>query len=102
MTCDDTCCQIEPSWLKIDKNKGGVLGGQFHIKKLPDRFLEKKKNLHSLQTKFNYHKNNLSLTYHLKVQHPTKTISAGPHQSTLQKFGTRGWITKPVSEKPGY
>lgn len=81
-------------------DKGGLLGGKFHFKKLPDGSLDKTKAICTVcKAEFNYHRSSTSLAYHLKAKHPAEITSTGPRQSTLQECGTRGRITKPVSEK---
>lgn len=59
--CDDVF-RTEPSWLKVDKDKDGVLGGKFHFKKLPEGSLEKTKVICTVcKVEFNYHRSNSSL-----------------------------------------
>lgn len=83
----------------MDKDKGGLLGGKFHFKKLADGSFERTKVICTFcKAEFNYHRSNSSLVYHLKAKHPAETT--GLNQATLQECGTRrGRITKPVSEK---
>ncbi|KAI4810578.1 hypothetical protein KUCAC02_013517 [Chaenocephalus aceratus] len=77
-------------------DKGGLLGGKFHFKKLPDGSLDKTKAICTVcKAVFNYHRSSTSLAYHLKAKHPAEITSTGPRQSTLQECGTRGRITKP-------
>nr|XP_033938920.1 zinc finger BED domain-containing protein 1-like [Pseudochaenichthys georgianus] len=81
-------------------DKGGLLRGKFHFKKLPDGSLDKTKAICTVcKAEFNDHRSSTSLAYHLKAKHPAKITSTGPRQSTLQECGTHGRITKPVSEK---
>ncbi|KAI4826882.1 hypothetical protein KUCAC02_030312 [Chaenocephalus aceratus] len=77
-------------------DKGGLLRGKFHFKKLPDGSLDKTKAICTVcKAEFNDHRSSTSLAYHLKAKHPAEITSTGPRQSTLQECGTRGRITKP-------
>ncbi|KAL3973863.1 KRAB domain-containing zinc finger protein [Sarotherodon galilaeus] len=81
-------------------DEGGLLGGKFLFKKLPDGLLDKTRVRCTIcKAEFRYHRSSLSLPYHLRAKHPTESASTGPRQSTLQEYGARGRITQNVREK---
>ncbi|KAL3968626.1 lamin A/C [Sarotherodon galilaeus] len=81
-------------------DEGGLLGGKFLFKKLPDGLLDKTRVRCTIcKAEFRYHRSSSSLAYHLRAKDPTESASTGPRQSTLQEYGARGRITKNVREK---
>uniref|UniRef100_A0A3P9AS52 BED-type domain-containing protein n=1 Tax=Maylandia zebra TaxID=106582 RepID=A0A3P9AS52_9CICH len=81
-------------------DEGGLLGGKFLFKKLPDGLLDKTRVICTIcKAEFKYHRSSSSLAYHLRAKHPTESTSTGPRQSTLQEYGACGRITKNVREK---
>uniref|UniRef100_A0AAZ1XRF2 BED-type domain-containing protein n=1 Tax=Oreochromis aureus TaxID=47969 RepID=A0AAZ1XRF2_OREAU len=81
-------------------DEGGLLGGKFLFKKLPDGLLDKTRVRCTIcKAEFKYHRSSSSLPHHLRAKHPTESTSTGPRQSTLQEYGARGRITKNVREK---
>ncbi|XP_076739756.1 receptor-type tyrosine-protein phosphatase gamma isoform X3 [Maylandia zebra] len=81
-------------------DEGGLLGGKFLFKKLPDGLLDKTRVRCTIcNAEFKYHRSSSSLAYHLRAKHPTESTSTGPRQSTLQEYGACGRITKNVREK---
>nr|XP_014267406.2 zinc finger BED domain-containing protein 1-like [Maylandia zebra] len=81
-------------------DEGGLLGGKFLFKKLPDGLLDKTRVRCTIcKAEFKYHRSSSSLAYHLRAKHPTESTSTGPRQSTLQEYGACGRITKNVREK---
>ncbi|KAL4007732.1 hypothetical protein ACER0C_001584 [Sarotherodon galilaeus] len=80
--------------------EGGLLGGKFLFKKLPDGLLDKTRVRCTIcKAEFRYHRSSSSLVYQLRAKHPTESASTGPRQSTFQEYGARGRITKNVREK---
>ncbi|XP_063324964.1 E3 SUMO-protein ligase ZBED1-like [Pelmatolapia mariae] len=81
-------------------DEGGLLGGKFLFKKLPDGLLDKTRvGCTICKAEFKYHRSSSSLAYHLRAKHPTESTSTRPRQSTLQEYGARARITKNVREK---